>query len=348
MEESIKEKNGFFKRLKTAIFRVENYGDFLGEKPYSAIKYFLTLILFVVVIISLVSTYYYYKEITKGISYIKNELPDFTLTDGILKFDEYVEGYDSEYDFSLIINTFDISDAEVENYAKKIQQATIGVILLKDRFILNVGPEMNLLSENYTNLSSAYNISISNKSDLINLFSNSGVFSFCASLFAASILMYYITYGISVFSDLCFVALVGILIARLCGIRLKIAGAFDLSVYSLTLSILLSCVYNCSKILFGFTMEYFAVFYLLLAYVYLIAALFIIKDDLIKQQQELEKIYEVQEEVKKELENSNTEVPEEEKKEEKKQDENEDNTNDTDDNKEEPNNEDTELDGSEI
>ncbi len=347
MEESIKEKKGFFKRLKTAIFKVENYGDFLEEKLSPAIKYFLILILLVAIIISLVSTYYYYKEITKGISYIKDELPEFSMTDGILKFDEYVEGYDNEYNFSFVINTFEISDAEVESYVKKIQQSTTGVLFLRDRFILNVGPEMDVLSEKYTNFASAYNISISNKSDLINLFSNSGIISFFTSLFAASILTYYVIYGISIFSDLCFVAIVGIFIARLCGIRLKIAGAFELSIYSLTLSVLLSCVYNCAKILFGFTMESFAVFYLLIAYVYLIAALFIIKDDLIKQQQELEKIYEAQKEVKIELENGNIEIPEE--KEEKEQDkDNADDKKDTDDNKEEPNNEDTELDGSEI
>ena len=34
----------FFKRIKVAIFNLEDYGKFLGESGYKAVKYFLLLI----------------------------------------------------------------------------------------------------------------------------------------------------------------------------------------------------------------------------------------------------------------------------------------------------------------
>ena len=146
--------------------------------------------------------------------------------------------------------------------------------------------------------------------------------------------------------NLFFIAIIAWFIARFCRLRLNLFGAFELSIYSLTLSILLSCVYNCTTILTNFRMEYFSIFYLLVAYVYLIAALFIIKDDLIKQQQELEEIYEVQKEVRKELENEDAKIPEEDKEEPEKKKETEDEKKD--DNEEEPNNVEEEPKGSEI
>ena len=80
--------------------------------------------------------------------------------------------------------------------------------------------------------------------------------------------------------------------------------------------------------------------YLLIAYVYIIAAILMIKYDLIKQNQELQKIIEVQKQVKKEIEEENKRDEKPEKKEEKKK-------------KEEPEeepviNEENEPDGSEI
>ena len=60
MEESQK-KIGFFKRIKIAIFKLEDYGMFLGERTSVALNFFLILILLISLIISIVSSYNFYK-----------------------------------------------------------------------------------------------------------------------------------------------------------------------------------------------------------------------------------------------------------------------------------------------
>ena len=87
MEGDIK-KVGFFTRLKVAIFKLEDYGIFLGERISVALKYFFILILLVSIIISMATTYQVFKMTNKLTNYIQNELPDFTYENGKLNFSE--------------------------------------------------------------------------------------------------------------------------------------------------------------------------------------------------------------------------------------------------------------------
>ena len=135
----------------------------------------------------------------------------------------------------------------------------------------------------------------------MNLFSESNKFWLITLCFIFNILYMYVVYAITFLSDVCFVAIVGWFFAKLCGMNLKMIGAIELAIYSLTLSIVLSAFHSCATVLFGFRIEYFNIIYLLIAYVYLIAALFIIRDDLMKRQEELNEVYEAEVEIRKEL-----------------------------------------------
>ena len=84
------------------------------------------------------------------------------------------------------------------------------------------------------------------------------------------------------------------------------------------ISIILSTIYSVVYSLTGFVIEYFDIMYLLVSYIYIIAAILIIKSDLIKQQMELQKIYKVEKEVKKELEEQRENKEKDEKEDEKK------------------------------
>ena len=96
-----------------------------------------------------------------------------------------------------------------------------------------------------------------------------------------------------------------------------------MSIYALTLPILLNALYIGVNIFTQFNIEYFQVMYLAVAAIYLIAAIFILKDNFIKKQQELLKIIEVQAKIKQEKdeqEEKKEEPKEDNKKDEKKED----------------------------
>ena len=74
-----------------------------------------------------------------------------------------------------------------------------------------------------------------------------------------------------------------------------------MAVYSITLSIILNIIYLIVNMFVPFTIEYFQVMYVAVATIYLIAAIFIIKSEMIKKQIELMKIEAEQQNVKKEI-----------------------------------------------
>ena len=67
-----------------------------------------------------------------------------------------------------------------------------------------------------------------------------------------------------------------------------------ISIYALTLPITLSVIFDILFLYTGFQLKYFDVIYLLIAYVYMIAAIFMIKYDLMKHTEELKKLLAVQ------------------------------------------------------
>lgn len=116
------------------------------------------------------------------------------------------------------------------------------------------------------------------------------------------------------------VSIIGLIISRLARIRLKYKPIYIMSIYALTLSIILNCIYMIANILTGFRIDYFNIVYDVLAYIYIVTAILMIKTDFIEQQQELIKILEEQRKIKQEHNDEEpTEEPKENKKEKKKE-----------------------------
>lgn len=302
----------FFDRLKVAIFKLEDYGMFLGERPTTAFKYFLILILLVSVILTIVTTYDFVGMINRSKNYIENELPEFVYEEGKVKFDKNVDAYDYKYDFKLIINTDDqIEENNLNEYKNEINN--FGIIILQDRAIF-ISEETELEKE-YSELINYYQFGINNKNDLETMLNTSNINKLIATYFVVDFIGTYIGNIISVFLDICVVAIFGWIAARFCEINFKISLMMALAIYSLSLSIVLNCIYNVAYVLVNFYIEHFNIIYLLISYVYIIAAIFMIKYDLIKQNEELQRILKEQLKLRREKEEAKNDEDKEDTKE---------------------------------
>lgn len=103
------------------------------------------------------------------------------------------------------------------------------------------------------------------------------------------------------------ISIVGYITSWMLKIKMRYVAIFNMSVYAITLSVLLNTIYLIINMFIPFTISYFQVMYVAVATIYLIAAIFIIKSETIKKQAELMKIEETQKMVKKELEQENKE-----------------------------------------
>lgn len=331
MESLKEEKIGFFGRLKKAIFELEDYGYFLGEKLTVAFKYFFLLVLLVSFIFTLAITYKFSNAINKIYSYIVNELPEFEYNDGALNFENYVEAYDHDYKFKLIINTSEeVTEEELKEYKNKVYTSgNYGMILLNTKAIIitESSEEETIYSEYLAVLEDTQNvegigkttINIQNKQDLVSFLNEIGISNVVISLFIVGVIVFFCTNVFMILSDICIVAIFGWFASRICGVNFKMNPMIALSIYALSLSIVLDLIFDVIYIMTGFSVEYFNLIYYLIAYVYIIAAIFMIKYDLIKHTEELQKIVEVQKQVKKELDEEK-ENPDKDKEEKQKED----------------------------
>lgn len=334
MIENENKKINFFERVKIAVTKLENYNIFLEERISVVVKYFFILVLILSAILGVVQTYSFMKAIHRGYQYIKNELPDFSYTsDGTLIFSEKVNSYDKQLDFNMIADTSEgIDDEKIQQYKESIN--SLGAILLKDKFIYIDGN--NEISYKYQDIIAEYQIDSLDKSKLIEKIDSIGMVGIASTIFLALTITVYIINSISIFMDWLIITLFAYCVSRICRINMTLKQVFNISIYALTLSIILSLIYNIAYHLVGFYTDYFRIVYLLIAYVYVTAAILMIKSDYIKQQVEVEKIVKDEKKI-----HTAENLPEEK---DTKTEENKDNQNEDEDDK----NIDEEPDGSEI
>ena len=340
----------FFNRMKTAIFNLEDYGKFLGEHGSKAIKYFILLILLFSCVFGFSNSYYISMGINKMINYSINELPEFTLTDNKLDVSNIVDAYDEDYKFKLIIDTdSNISEDTINKYKSKIYSNGYGLIMLETKMII-MYDKSEMFEESYESLKNNYGIDISNKADFVQLLQNNNSNLTIITFFIIITIGTFIIKLISTIFDLIMIAVFGYFVALFCKIRFKWQAPAILSVYSLTLSIVLSAIYSIIYRFSGFEIRNFDIMYLLIAYVYIVAAIFMIRTDIIRDATELQKIFNEQEKIKEEKEKQDEENRDTEDKEdkEKNKNNNENNEDKEDKNEENPDVNNREPDGSEI
>lgn len=81
-------KIGFFKRLKMAIFELENYIQFISEKSGKAIFYSLKLVIILSFIIVAANAIFVYAKYNNATNYLDNIVPNFVYQDSKLEIDK--------------------------------------------------------------------------------------------------------------------------------------------------------------------------------------------------------------------------------------------------------------------
>ena len=114
---------------------------------------------------------------------------------------------------------------------------------------------------------------------------------FYISLFLALLLYSFITYLLSILWNVVILSIFGVMATWFAKIKMRYAAIFNMSVYAISLSVLLNIAYMILNIFVDFEIKYFQVMYIAVAAIYLIAAIFIIKSEFMKKQIELQKLF---------------------------------------------------------
>lgn len=121
-------------------------------------------------------------------------------------------------------------------------------------------------------------------------------------------------YFTTTFIDAAMLGVLGLIVARLIGIRMKYKATVNIGIHALTLPLILQIIYLTVNILTGFEVKYFQWMYTTISYIYVVVAILMIKTQFINQQIELMKIKLEQEKIREETnqqEEQKNEEPEE-------------------------------------
>lgn len=115
-----------------------------------------------------------------------------------------------------------------------------------------------------------------------------------------------------------YISIVGFVASRFAKIKMRYVAIFNMSVYSLTLSLILFALYIGVNMVTSFYIQYFQFMYEAVAAIYIVAAILMLKSEIIKKQIELIKMQQIQEVIKQQVENEKQEDEEKKEKEERK------------------------------
>ena len=295
-------KLNFFKKVWYSITKFEKYVEMSLEGTGRALKYLLQITSIFVLIIALISIVDANKGLNGFIKNIEDNAPDFKYTEGQVTLGEGVENkvytiQDTEFNFGKIIVDLNTEDeniiTEYEDTIKNDKETNnMGIIFLKDE--VKQVAKLPEGVEGETTISMTYDELIEGlfgtseveitKSNLLQYLDGNGRASVLIVNFFSYFIAYFIIYLSSGLIYTLILAFIGFTSAKITKIKLTFRQVLAMSIYAFTLSNILNMIYFVVNYFAGITIKYFDIAYIAIAYIYLVAVMFLLKSDDVKKE----------------------------------------------------------------
>ena len=294
-------KKGFFKKVWYSIDKIEKYSELSAEGFGRAIKYLGILIIIIAIISSVVTVYNTSLEVKKIAEYINEKSPELTYSDGTLQIDSPEVITDDSSNFGkIIIDTKTDSEEQINQYKEQVNEEENAIIILKDKLILKDIGTNGTSEYNYKELFKEVGITEFNKQQLVEYLKGSNMMPLYLNLFLVLFIYAFVIYFINTIFYIIAISVVGYLATLILKLKIRYVAVFNMAVYAITLPTVLNMLYLIVNAFYRYTISYFDVMYILVASIYMIAAIFLLKSEFNKKQGEVQKIVEVEKEVKEE------------------------------------------------
>lgn len=295
-------KKGFFKKIWYSIDKVEKYSELSAEGFGRAVKYLVILIVMLAIVSAGVTVFRTSKQMKQVSEYIKENAPEFKYSDGVLNIDIEEPIIDENENFGkIIVDTISETEDIQNQYMDDIKKEKRAVVVLKDKLILKE-TENNIVYK-YEELFKELNISEFSKDDLASYLVSSVMMPLYLNLFLVLFIYALVMQAMNAIFYIIIISIFGYLTSMILRLKIRYVAVFNMAVYAITLPTLLYIVYLAVNAFINYIVPYFEVMYMLVATIYMIAALFILKSEFNKKQGEVQKIIEVEKEIKEEMKN---------------------------------------------
>lgn len=295
-------KLNFFKKLIMSVKDLDKYDQLAVQTVRQGISYFLKLILLFAVVLSVMYSMQIYKLINIAKEKI-DTIPEFEYKNGEILFKG--KGPVILENMSKVLNSVlilpEIDKETEEKYTSKVKTYNSYLILNKSNFAISVND--NKLQYNYKDVLEKYSIKSFDKGELSNFIKSIDATSLSIAFFLVMIIYLFFWYAIFIGADILITFLVSFVTSRIARIKLRTSALVNISIHSLTLSILLYLLYYVINMLTGFEISNFRLMYVLVASIYASISVLIIKADFIERQKELAEVIKEQQKIRAEFNN---------------------------------------------
>ena len=308
------------KKVFYSIFKIEKYPEMSAEGTKAAILYLSMFAIIVAIITSIITVYQMNKSIEQTASFVEQKIPDFQYKDNVLAIqseEKPVTVEDEEIAFpTIILDDTDKTEEEIEQYKNTIKEKGDGLLFLKDKFYIIVKNSQNQeVSYAYSQFASELGLGNElSKTQLLEFLQGDGMKQMYFSSILSIGVYAFIQEIIGIIIYVAAVAAIGYIIAMILKVKMKYKAIFNMAAYAFTLSTIFRIAYILLNVFAGYTISLFPIMYVGIACIYLIAALFLTRVDLMKTQEELTRIKETQKEVEEEQKEEEQKEEEESKK----------------------------------
>lgn len=339
----------FFKKIWYSITKFEKYPEMATEGFGKALKYLIIICAFTTIFMTISSVIEMKKMVGELSEYISENIPEFSYEDGKIQMDtqEPIIIDDIAYEGinRIIINPTLEKDEDKETFEKANDLEGVTIYFFKNQIIVRTKVE-NLDAQispyTYKDFIQNYagnDIKTFDKEQLIQYMNSSKMNGFYGQYAISAFMALLIVEIMITLIDVLEIAAFGWLTALIARIRIRFVAIYNMAVYALTLPMFLNIIYIIVNYFTKFTINYFQVAYITIAYIYLATVIFLLKDDLIKKLEEVERIKKEQEKVREEIQEDSRDKKENEDKNEEKDNQKKENDNEKTDNEENNNGE---------
>ena len=304
-EEKNIENSNFFKKVWICITDFEKYPELAAQKGTKTLIYIAILMAIFSLVVTIMNTVQFFNQMEEAVAYFQEEIPNLTLESGMLTVEQenpiIIENEESVIPLIIIDTNAEITEEQIEEYRSKMQNVENALLFLRENVSIKTAATNGVIEYSYQILMEQYGIEKLDKQSMIRYVSGNNRNMILVSMGMMTFIYSFMVYMVSVLMDAFLLGIVAYITALLLRLRLKFSAMCNMAAYSLTLPILLNLGYIILNMLTGFEMKYFEIMYIGIAYIYIVAAILIIKSDVMKKRQELAQIIEEQARVKQEM-----------------------------------------------
>lgn len=276
----------FFRRMKMSIFDFDKYHIIASEGLGRAMMYLIKLMLLFALVMSAASIIKVSQLLDQGIEYFSSNVPNFYFENNefVLDSETDVTIENHEYtDFKIILtNSETYSEDEIRDFDG------LTVAFTKKHVLLKQQNSTSITTQTYEELGNTIDLNEINKDYIVNMLSGENSYNILANIFAVIFISTFLTYFLTAILDTIALSLLGFIVSRLIRIPFKYGALYSLSISAITLPVILNAIYLIVNMFTGFVIPYFQIMYTLIAYVYLIAALLIMRSEIIKKKVQIQ------------------------------------------------------------